>query len=79
MARKAKGFDMTVIAYDPYLPPHIAEALGVELVGFDEILERSDVISIHMNLTEETYICSTATPLPKCAAGPSSSTRAAAR
>ena len=53
VARKAKGFDMTVIAYDPYLPPHIAEGLGVELVGFDEILERSDVISIHMNLTEE--------------------------
>lgn len=55
VARKAKGFDMKVIAYDPFLPPHIAENLGVELVDFDTILAESDVISIHMNLTEENY------------------------
>lgn len=53
VVRKAKGFDMNVIAYDPYLPPQIADELGVKLVDFDTILECSDVISIHMNLTEE--------------------------
>lgn len=55
VAKKAKGFDMPVIAYDPYLPPEIAEKLGVKLVDFDTLLAESDVISIHMNLTEENY------------------------
>ena len=55
VARKALGFDMSVIAYDPYLPPEIAEKLGVKLVDFDTLLAESDVISIHMNLTSENY------------------------
>lgn len=55
VAKKAKGFDMEVIAYDPYLPPEIAEELGVKLVDFDTLLAEADVISIHMNLTEENY------------------------
>lgn len=48
-----KGLGMKVIAYDPYLPPEIAEAQGVELVDFDTALAEGDVISIHMNLTSE--------------------------
>lgn len=55
VAKKAQGFDMPVIAYDPYLPPEIAEKLGVKLVDFDTLLAESDVISIHMNLTDENY------------------------
>lgn len=55
VARKAMSFDMPVIAYDPYLPPEIAEKLGVKLVDFDALLEQSDVISIHMNLTDENF------------------------
>lgn len=48
-----KGLGMTVIAYDPYVPREVAEASGAELVSFDELLETSDVISIHMSLTDE--------------------------
>lgn len=55
VARKAQSFDMPVIAYDPFLPPEIAEKLGVKLVDFDTLLAESDVISIHMNLTDENY------------------------
>lgn len=55
VARKAQAFDMELIAYDPFLPPEIAEKLGVKLVDFDTLLEQSDVISIHMNLTDENY------------------------
>lgn len=55
VARKAQGFDMDVIAYDPFLPPEIAEKLGVKLVDFDTLLAESDVISIHMNLTDDNY------------------------
>lgn len=55
VARKAQAFDMKVIAYDPFLPPAIAENLGVKLVDFDTLLAESDVLSLHMNLTEENY------------------------
>lgn len=55
VAKKAQGFDMNVIAYDPFLPPEIAEKLGVKLVDFDTLLAESDVISIHMNLTEQNF------------------------
>ena len=55
VARKAKAFDMNVIAYDPFLPPEIAEKLGVKLVDLDTLLAESDVISIHMNLTDQNY------------------------
>lgn len=55
VARKAQGFDMPVIAYDLFLPPEIAEKLNVKLVDFDTLLAESDVISIHMNLTQDNY------------------------
>ena len=55
VARKAQGFDMEVIAYDPFLPPEIAKKLGVKLVDFETLLAESDVISIHMNLTDTNY------------------------
>ena len=55
VAVRAKGFGMDIIAYDPYLPPEVAEKLGVKLVDKDTLLAESDVISIHMNLTDENY------------------------
>ena len=55
VARKAQAFDMEVIAYDPFLPREVAEKLGVELVELDTLLLRADVISLHMNLTDENY------------------------
>jgi len=45
---------MKVIGYDPYLLPDVAEKKGVELVSLDELLSRSDFISVHTPLTEET-------------------------
>ena len=55
VARKAHGFDMNVIAYDPFLPPEVAERLNVKLVDFDTLLAESDVVSIHMNLTDNNH------------------------
>lgn len=51
---KAKGFGMKVIAYDPYLTPEIARETGVELVELDYLLEKSDFISVHALLNNET-------------------------
>ncbi|KAM4129410.1 hypothetical protein ACJW30_01G020900 [Castanea mollissima] len=54
VARRAKGLGMHVIAHDPYAPADRAQAIGVELVTFDEALSRADFISMHMPLTPVT-------------------------
>lgn len=49
------GFDTKVIACDPYIPDSVkAQYPDVEFVTFDDMLTRSDIISIHVNLTPET-------------------------
>lgn len=55
VARKAQAFGFKVIAYDPFVSPHEAWSLGVELVDFKTLLETSDVISIHTPLTKSTH------------------------
>jgi phosphoglycerate dehydrogenase-like enzyme len=50
-----KGFGSKVIAYDPYIDPRRAKALGVELVeSLEEVFARSDIVTIHTPLTPET-------------------------
>jgi glyoxylate reductase len=46
------GFNMRVLAYDPYLEPADAEMIGVRLVGLDTLLRESDVVTIHTALTD---------------------------
>lgn len=54
VAERAKGLLMKVIAYDPYIKPESIEKLDIEPVSFDELLQRSDYITIHTPLTSET-------------------------
>lgn len=67
VARLAREFGASVVAYDPYVAGERAgseiyprvdradvEALGVELVGRDELFERADIVSLHTPLTEDT-------------------------
>ncbi len=54
LALKAGPLVGRVIGSDPYLSHDEAGALGVELVSFEELLEISDLISIHAPLTPET-------------------------
>jgi D-3-phosphoglycerate dehydrogenase len=51
---RARALRMKVIAYDPYISKEAAEKKGVGLVPFDELLARSDFISVHTPLTDET-------------------------
>lgn len=51
---KVSGFGLTCVAYDPYADPVEVTQCGVDLVSFDELLRRSDVVSIHAPDTEET-------------------------
>ncbi|HOZ49111.1 MAG TPA: phosphoglycerate dehydrogenase [Candidatus Hydrogenedentes bacterium] len=55
VAKRAQAFEMKVIAFDPLLTRLKADALGVELVTFEELLERSDIITIHAPKSERTH------------------------
>ncbi|HZP26205.1 MAG TPA: phosphoglycerate dehydrogenase [Dehalococcoidia bacterium] len=54
VARRARGLEMRVLAYDPFVPEERARVLGVEVVGFDELLRQSDFITLHVTLTDAT-------------------------
>lgn len=55
VARIAHGFGMSVVTFDPRPRPEVAISLGVEFVGWSELLERADVLSLHLPLTPETH------------------------
>ena len=55
VARRARGFDMNVLYHQRNkLPVDIEAPLGASYCGFEELLERSDVVSIHLPLTQAT-------------------------
>ncbi len=54
VAQRCHALGMRIIARDPYVAPQRAQRLGIELVDFDELLARSDVISLHVVKTDET-------------------------
>jgi len=55
VAVRAKAFGMHVLGYDVFWDGDLAQAHGVERVAdMDELIRRSDIVSLHMNLTPET-------------------------
>lgn len=54
VARRCRGFGMDVVCHDPYLSSERAALLKVDQVSLDELLERSDFITLHAALTDET-------------------------
>lgn len=54
VARRLGPFGATLLGYDPYLPPGEAGAVGVRLVSLDELLARSDAVSLHLPVTDAT-------------------------
>lgn len=53
-ARKLSGFEMTVMSYDPFVSAGVAAEHGVRMADLDEVLCRSDVVSVHCPLTPDT-------------------------
>lgn len=54
LAQRAKGFDMTLIAHEPYPEMAFVADYGVELLTLDEVLSRSDFVSLHLPSMPET-------------------------
>ena len=54
VVKRARGFEMKIIASDPYANPEIAANLGVSLVTLDALYAQSDYITLHVAITKET-------------------------
>ena len=54
VARRARAFGMKVLCYDPFLTAERAASLEIELASLSDVLQRADVISLHVPLTEAT-------------------------
>jgi D-3-phosphoglycerate dehydrogenase len=54
IAARARGFEMTVLGHDPYVTAEQAANHGVEAVSFEALLERSDVVTVHVPMSRGT-------------------------
>ncbi len=55
VARRAQGFGMRVLAYDPFVAPETMTGLGVEPRSLDELLRESDFVSVHAPHSKGTH------------------------
>ncbi len=63
------GFGMRVLAYDKFKNPDLDNGDTVKYVTLDELFEKSDIISLHCPLTDETYHLINEVSLDKCKKG----------
>src|SRR6266540_2076890 len=54
VATRLRAFEMKVLVYDPYIPEGRARDLGVRLTDLQTLLAESDVVTVHVPLTDET-------------------------
>src|SRR6266446_7026772 len=54
VVRRARAFEMRILAHDPYVTSQIARDLNVELVTLPQLYAHSDYITLHVSLTPET-------------------------
>jgi D-3-phosphoglycerate dehydrogenase len=54
VADRALGLKMNVIAYDPFISPSAAEKIGIVLVSLEDLLKKSDFITVHTPSTKDT-------------------------
>lgn len=69
VARRARAFDMTIIAHDPFISAQVARDLRIELVSLDDLCARADFLSLHMPATPETRHLFNAPRLAACRQG----------
>src|SRR5579871_2558328 len=55
VVRRARGFEMRIVASDPYVNSRAAADLGATLMNLDELYAQSDYITLNVALTTETY------------------------
>ncbi|MPZ19231.1 MAG: phosphoglycerate dehydrogenase [Luteitalea sp.] len=69
VAHRARVFGMSVVAYDPFIPTHVAADMGVRILALDELCSQADFITLHVPVTEETRRLFSREQLVRCKAG----------
>lgn len=64
-----RGFGMKVLAYDKFPVDGFADGENIKYTDLDELFEKSDIISLHCPLTDETHHIINAEALEKCKRG----------
>jgi len=54
VAQRLSGFDLQILAFDPFVSPESAREVNAEIVDLDDLLGRSDFVTVHLPKTEET-------------------------
>jgi D-3-phosphoglycerate dehydrogenase len=54
VAKRLIGFDVNLLAYDPYIPVDVFKTYNAKKVDYTTLLEQSDIITIHVPLNKET-------------------------
>ena len=54
VATRLRSFDMDVLVYDPYIPESRARELGLRLTDLQTLLTQSDIVTVHVPLSDET-------------------------
>ena len=54
VARRAKAFEMKIVAHDPFVSASIAQEQGIQLAELDQVFAASDYLSLHVGLTPQT-------------------------
>jgi D-3-phosphoglycerate dehydrogenase len=54
VADRARAFGMRLVGFDPYATPEVAAAHAIEVLALASLLERADVVTVHVPLTDET-------------------------
>ena len=54
VAKRLKSFDTQLLAYDPIVTREVADQVGAKLVDLDELLQKSDIITVHAPKMAET-------------------------
>src|SRR5215813_5594286 len=54
VAQRARAFQMTVIAHDPFVSTAVAKERGIEMADLDDVYARADYLSLHLGLTPQT-------------------------
>ena len=55
LAELLSGFGVTILAYDPFINEDAAKERNVQVSGLEELLEKSDIVSLHLPSTKETH------------------------
>lgn len=55
VATIAKGIGMKILSYDPYIDEQEVREMGISMINFEGLLKQSDIITLHLPLTDKTY------------------------